>query len=112
MALNLNTLALALLILSAVCFNRRRHRMLLVSGALFFPVAAAATLACWWPLLGLAAAIAVLALTLGASLLLLALLLIDVTLAPFCLEMTYPALLCWVLCPLAVGANYLALVLT
>ena len=49
MALNLNTLALALLILSAMCFNRRRHRILLVSGALFFPVAAAATLACWSP---------------------------------------------------------------
>ena len=57
-------------------------------------------------------AVAVLALTLGASLLLLGLLWLDVVLAPFCLEMTYPALLCWALCPLAVAVNYMSLILT
>jgi len=110
MALLLNTLSLALLALAATSYVRRRFAILWGAALLFFPVTAAAAVLTWWPLSPALAAVIV-ALTLGISLCALALFGIDVAWAPFCLEMTYLTVLCWILCPLAVLLDYLGLAL-
>ena len=108
MAVHLNTLSFVLLALAATSYVRRRSAILWGAALLFFPVTAAASVLTWWPLSpALAAAIVVL--TLGVSLGALALFGIDVAWAPFCVEMTYLTVLCWILCPLAVLLNHLGL---
>jgi len=107
-ALNFNVLSLALLGVAAVAFFRQKRGVLVVSAALFLPVTAIATVALWGPISVLGAGVIV-AVTLAVPVLLLGIVLIDVLWAPFCLEMTYLGLLCWVLCPLAVVVNYAAL---
>ena len=108
--LGLNTVSLALVLLGAVAYAHQRRWVLVTGGALFFAVIAAASVVCWWPI-SPAVGVVVIAVAAGIPLLLLGLLLLDVTLAPFCLEMTYPALLCWVLSPAGVAANYVALLI-
>ncbi len=105
MPVYLNTVSLALLVLAAVAYIRRRPGVLWPVAALFFPVTGVATVLIWWPV-SPALTVLVIALTLGVSLGALALFAIDVAWAPFCLEMTYLTFICWVLCPLAVLVNY------
>jgi len=102
----LNTISLALLIVAGVGYVRRRPVVLWTAAGVFFAAGGAATILIWWPLSPVLAVL-VLGLTLGVSLAALALFAIDVTWAPFCLEMTYLTFLCWVLCPAAVLVNYL-----
>ena len=109
-ALGTATASLALLALAAVSYARRRRAVLAAAAALFFPITAGAVLLCWSPISG-AAAVLIILLTLAPSLIALGLFLLDFTLAPFCVEMTYACLVCWVLCPLAVGLNWLALLI-
>ena len=110
MNLALNLLSLAFLALAGVAFARRYRGILAITGVLFFPVCTAALLTGWWELSPLLAIFLVVC-TLGISLLTLCLLAIDVTWAPFCLEMTYPSLLCWILCPSAVILGYVGALL-
>jgi len=49
--------------------------------------------------------------TLGLPLLGLGLYAVDLALAPFCVEMTYPGMVCWVLWPLLAMANFVGLLL-
>ena len=109
-ALQLNALSLALLAVAGVAFFRQRRGVLVIAAVLFFPLTAAATVGLWWPLSPPAAAL-ILALTLGVPLIALALFAVDVAWAPFCFEMTYLTILCWLLCPLAVVLNYVAMAL-
>ncbi len=108
MTANLNALSFVLLVLAGVSYVRHRGAVLTAAAALFFPVTAASTVLTWWgfsPALGLA----ILLLTLGISLVCLALFGIDVVWAPFCLEMTYLTVLCWVLCSAVVLLNYIGM---
>jgi hypothetical protein len=103
-------LALALYGAAAVAFTRQRRAVTIACCALFVPVATLATVAVWWPVgpgVGVALLIIGMALPLG-TLLLFA---IDLVWAPFSLEMTYPALLCWVLWPLLVAADFVGLLI-
>ena len=106
MDLALNTMSLALFGLAAAAYARRRGTVLLAAAVLFFPVAAGATLAVWWPLCPTAGSL-ILALTLGVPLALMAVFAVDVIWAPFCLEMTYLTFLCWLICPVGVGLNWI-----
>ena len=106
----LNILALALLVTAGVAFTRQQGGVLIVCGALFVPVAGAATWAVFWPVHP-ALAVLVLAGTLGLSVLMLALYAIDRVWAPFCMEMTYPAMIFWLLWPLLVLVNFAGLLL-
>jgi len=108
--LQLNILSFALLSLAAVAYARRRFHVFWAAAGLFFPIAAWTTVATWWQVSPLFTII-LLALTLGISVLALALFAVDVIWAPFCLEMTYLTPLCWILCPLLVFANYSVLCL-
>jgi len=108
--LHLNALSLALFGAAAVAFSRQRRLVLVVCGGLFVPVAAASTVAVWWPL-SPAVCIVLLAATLGISLLFLLLYAVDHAFAVFALEMTYPAMLCWVLWPLLVFVDFVAMAL-
>ena len=110
MAVDLNIMSFALLALAGVSYARRRFMTLWGAAALFFPVTGAAAVTTWWTL-SPTLTIIILLFTLGTSLVALAMFAVDVIWAPFCLEMTYLALLCWILCPLAVLFNYLGLVL-
>ena len=110
LALNMNALSLALLGAAAVAFTRQRRAVLLVCGGLFVPAAAAATVATFWPV-SPAAAVVVMAATLGPSLVGLALYAVDRLAAPFCIEMTYAAMACWVLWPVLVVVDFAGLLL-
>jgi len=77
---------------------------------LFFPVAGAATILTWWPL-SATLAVALSVLTVGIPLLCVALYLTDLIWAPFCMEMTYVTVWCWVLCPAGVFLNYIGMAL-
>lgn len=110
MAVDLNILALALLATAAVAFSRQRTVVMVVCGALFVPTQAAALVAVYWPV-SRAAAVAVPTLTLGSSLVCLALYAVDRLVAVFCLEMTYVAALVWVIWPVAVAAGFVGLAL-
>lgn len=103
-----NALSFALLALAAVSYPRWRRRTLAVAGVLFFPATAVAVVLTWWPVSPLLA-IVILAVTLGIPLGCLALFGIDVIWAPFCMEMTYVTVWCWILCPLAVMLNYVGM---
>jgi hypothetical protein len=107
-ALALTSLSLGLLGATAVAFTRQRRAVMVACGALFVPVVAAATLAAWWPVSPVLA-VCLLAGTLGVSLVTLVLYAVDWLFAVFALEMTYPALLCWVLWPVLVAADFLVL---
>ena len=110
MEMELSVLTFALLCLAGVSYARRRFGVLLASATAFFPVTFLATAALWWaysPLM----TVLFLTFTLGASLVFLTLYFIDVVFAPFSLEMTYATFLCWILCPLPVAANFVALCL-
>ena len=107
MELILSIVSLALFVGTAAAFAARRPVLLSGLGAAFVPVAAASTIVTWWGFShGLTAAL--LALGLGLPLLGLALYAIDRIWAPFCLEMTYATLLCWVLWPALVMVNLVA----
>jgi hypothetical protein len=110
LALDMNALSLALLGAAAVAFTRQRRAALLVCGGLFVPAAAAATAATFWPV-SPAAAVLAMAATLGPSVLGLALYAVDRVFAPFCLEMTYAGMLCWVLWPVLVAVDFAGLLL-
>lgn len=89
---------------TAAAFAGRRPALLCVLGAVFVPVAAATTILLYWgrePYV----AVALLAAGLGLPLLGLALYAVDRIWAPFCLEMTYATLICWVLWPALVVVN-------
>ena len=107
---SLNVLALGLFATAAVAFTRQRRAVMLVCGALFVPVAGVATVAVWWPV---SPAVAIVLLLAGMALPLLTLLLfaVDLIWAPFAVEMTYPAMLCWVLWPVLVAADFAGLLL-
>ncbi len=108
MTANLNALSLALIAVAAVAYARHRRFALTAAAVLFFPVTGAATVMSWYatsPTL----AVVILAATLGVSLVALALIGIDVTWAPFGVQMTYGAALCWLLCPAAVLLNYVGM---
>lgn len=104
-ALDLDILSLALLCLAATSYARRRLVVLLGAGALFFPAAGAAT---WFTCAPVSPALAVvlMVLTLGVSLGVIVLFLVDVIFAPFCLQMTYFTFVCWVLCSQLVAVNF------
>ena len=106
----LNILSLALFGLVAVAYARRHRVVLAVGGTLFFPICAAALTANWWQISPWAA-LALVACTLGVSLVVLTLFAVDVLWAPFCVEMTYLTFLCWVLCPLAVLLSHVGALL-
>jgi len=108
MALGLNILSLALLGTAAVAFSRQRTLVLFVCGGLFVPVAGTAALAVYWPV-SPALAVGLLCVTLGLPLLALLLYAVDVVFAPFCVEMTYPGMVCWVLWPVLVAAEFVGL---
>ena len=108
MPIHLNTLSLALLLIAALAYTRHWPAVLWSLAALFFPVTGIATVLIWWPV-SPTLTLAVLLVTLGVPLIALALFTIDVVWAPFCLEMTYPTFVCWILCPLAVLANWMGL---
>ncbi|MFO8008474.1 MAG: hypothetical protein R6V05_12145 [Candidatus Brocadiia bacterium] len=110
MAVDLNILSLALLATSAVAFSRQRTLVMVVCGALFVPTQAAGLLAVYWPV-SPPAALTILALTLGLSLVCLALYAVDRLCAVFCLEMTYVATLVWLIWPVATAAGFLGLAL-
>ena len=106
--MDLNALSLALLGAAAVAFSRQRWAVLGVCGGLFMPASAAATVAVYWHLRPALAAVLLGAL-LGLPALLLLVYLVDRLLAPFCLEMTYPAMLCWLAWPLLVGLDFVGM---
>jgi len=108
LVLQTNALSFGLLALAAVAYSHWRRTTLAVAAALFFPVTAAATLLTWWPV-SAAAALCVLCLGVGVPLVCLGLFLVDLIWAPFCMEMTYLTLWCWVLCPLCVALNYVGM---
>jgi maltodextrin utilization protein YvdJ len=110
MTLYMNIASLVLLALAAVSYAGRRFHMLAGAAVLFFLVTGAATMMTWWSV-SPALTVIILAVTLGLSLAALSLFAIDVVWAPFCAEMTYLMVLCWVLCPLAVVLNFLGLTL-
>jgi hypothetical protein len=109
MALQLSILSLALLVAAAMAFTRQRAAVLVACGGLFMPVAAAATVAVYWAAPEVAVALLAIGLVLPAVGL--ALFAIDRVWAPFCLEMTYAGLLCWLAWPALVAADFLGLVL-
>ncbi len=104
MALGLNTVALAFFAAAAWAFWSRRQLLVTLFGALFVPTAGSAAILVFWPVSPVLA-FAVMLPTLGLSLMGLLLFFIDRVWAPFCLEMTYAALLCWVLWPALLALN-------
>jgi hypothetical protein len=107
-ALGLTALSAALLGAAAVAYTRQRTVVMAVCGALFVAAATAATVAVYWPA-SPAAGVLLLALAFGPSLLALLLYVLDRVFAVFCIEMTYPALICWVLWPALVAADLVGL---
>ena len=107
-ALDLNVLALALLGAAAMAFTRQRRLVLAVCGTLFVPAAVLGAVAVYWSL-SPALTIVLLAVTMALPLLALGAYAVDVLFAPFCVEMTYPAMICWVLWPLLMAANFVGL---
>ena len=108
MELDLCMLAVGLVGCGAVAFARRCRVAMVGCLALFVPVAAAATVAVWWPL-SPTLALVLLAVLEGVPLVGVVLYGIDLAFAPFCLEMTYAALLCWLGWPLLVLVDFLGL---
>jgi len=91
-----------------MAFSRQRRVVLLVCGGLFVPTAAVATVAVYWavsPVL----TVVLLAVLLALPLVALILFLIDIVFAPFCIEMTYPAMICWVFWPVLLVADLVGL---
>ncbi len=104
----LNILSLLLLVVTALAFTRQERFVLATCGTLFVLVAATATVWVYWQW-NRTFTVMLLAATLGLSLLLLLLYWVDRTFAVFCLQMTYPAMLMWLLWPLLVVANIFGL---
>jgi hypothetical protein len=103
-------LSLALLGAAAAAFTRQRRPVMAVCAALFVLSAGLAAGTVYWAVSpGLT--IALLGVTLGLPLTALALYAVDVAFAPFCVEMTYPAMLCWVLWPVLVAFNFAGMAL-
>lgn len=96
--------SLVLLGAAAVAFTRQRAMVMIVCAGLFVVSSGLAALALYWALSS-AFTIALLGVTLGLPLLTLLLYAVDLALAPFCVEMTYPAMLCWLLWPVLVAVN-------
>jgi len=110
LALDLNMLSLALLGAAAVAFTRQRAMVLIVCSGLFTLSSGLAALAVCWAL-SPAFTIALLSVTIGLPFLTLALYAVDLAFAPFCVEMTYPAMLCWLLWPALVAVNFACMLL-
>lgn len=109
--LYVNLLSLLFLGMAAFAYTRKATITLTVSSVLFVPTATWAALSCFYasnPVF----TIVLLVLTLLLPLVAVALYLVDVLFAPFCLEMTYLTILCWILCPVLVIANVSGMVLT
>jgi hypothetical protein len=104
----LNILSLLLLVAAALAFTRQERAVLYACGALFVPAAGGAAVLIFWEW-NAAFTGALLAFTLGVSLLLLLLYWVDRTFAVFCLQMTYPAMLMWLLWPALVVVNIFGL---
>lgn len=108
--LYLNLLSLVLLTMCAYSWSRQLTKALIPCAAVFLAVAGwttVATLYPWSPTV----AVALMAVTLLGSAAAVTLYVIDVVWAPFCLEMTYMLIICWILCPLLVAANFIGLAL-
>jgi len=106
--LYLNLLSLVLLTMCAYAWCRQLTQALIPCAAAFLLVGGwttVATLYPWSP----AFAVTLMAVTLLGSLAAVTLYVIDVIWAPFCLEMTYLLILCWILCPLLVAVNFIGL---
>ncbi len=110
-AWQLNALSLALFGAAAVAFSRQYRPVTVACGALFMPAAAAATVAVWWPF-SPGFGVFLLVVGLGVPALCLLLYGVDLVFAVFALEMTYPAMVCWVLWPALVLANSAGIGLT
>ncbi len=108
LALDLNIFSLALLAAAAVAFTRQRTMVLIACGMLFVASSGLAALVVCSPV-SHALTLVLLGVTLGVPLLALALYAVDLAFAPFCVEMTYPAMLCWLLWPVLVAVNFACL---
>jgi len=106
----LNLLSLVLLIMCAYAWTAQLTRALIACSAAFLVAAVWTTLATIYPW-SPGIAVALMVVTLMGSMTAVALYVTDVVWAPFCLEMTYMLILCWILCPLLVAANFAALAL-
>ncbi len=84
--------------------------VMLACGTLFVLAACLAALSIYWGR-SPAFSLVLLGVTMALPLLALALYAADRAFAPFCVEMTYPAMLCWVLWPVLVAANFAGLLL-
>jgi uncharacterized membrane protein YagU involved in acid resistance len=104
----LNVLATALLGVAAMAFTRQRRFTLVCCGALFVLVVTWSTVAVWWGI-SPALTVAILVILMGLPLLALLLFAIDVVWSPFCLEMTWVGMICWVFWPILISADALAL---
>jgi hypothetical protein len=104
MEASLTVTATVLLAATAYAFAQQWRILLVLFGTLFVPAAGAATVAVYWPLHPLLAVV-LLSVTLGISLAGLLLYAVDRIWAPFCIEMTYAALVCWLLWPLLMAAD-------
>ena len=107
-ALDMNVLSLALLCAAMVAFTRQRRMVTVVCAALFVPVAGLAAFLVYWPVSPVFVVL-LLALAVGLPLATLLLYLIDLHFAPFCLEMTYPGMLCWLLWPALALVSFVGL---
>ena len=107
MDLILSIASLALFVGTAAAFAGRRPVLLSALGAAFVPVTVVTTVVIWWGG-SHTLTIVLMAVGLGLPLVGLALYAIDRIWAPFCLEMTYATLLCWVLWPALVMVNLVA----
>jgi ABC-type proline/glycine betaine transport system permease subunit len=109
-ALHLDIFALAVLAAAAVAFTRQRRPVLLVCAGLFVCVGSAGAWLSWSPVSPVLAR-ALLAVAMGLPLLTLLLYAVDRLWAPFCVEMTYPAMVCWLLWPALAAAAFCGLLL-
>ncbi len=107
-ALDMSVLSLALLAAAAVAFTRQRKAAMLVCGGAFVPTVVVATVSVFWSW-SAAFTVALLAVLLGLPLLTLFLFWVDMAFAPFCIQMTYPGMLCWVFWPALLCADFLGL---
>jgi hypothetical protein len=106
----LNMLATALLAATAMAFTRQRRFVMVCCGALFVLAAVWTTVAVWWAVSAVAAVV-ILMVLIGIPLLALLVFAVDYVWTPFCLEMTWPGMICWLFWPALVALNALCLAL-
>ena len=110
MGLDFTILSAALLVTAAVAFTRQRRMVLVVCAGLFVVVAALASVDVYWPV-SPAFTVVLLAVTLGLPLLTHIIYAVDLVFTPFGSEMSWPAMICWLLWPVLVVANVIGLLL-